>query len=115
MIAYHEFIVVAELIGIAVFAITGAIAVPGKRIDIFGVVVLGIVTALGGGTLRDITLGLYPVAWVADTRYLWVDRCRRLYPRAAADSGAKLLARDRRDANDLANPDGRAAGGSAVA
>lgn len=72
MIGYQEFISIADLLGVAVFSITGAIAAPGKRIDIFGVVVLGVVTALGGGTIRDITLDLHPVAWVADTRYLWV-------------------------------------------
>ena len=40
--------------------------------DIFGVVVLGCVTALGGGTLRDVVLGCRPVFWISDTRYLAV-------------------------------------------
>ena len=40
--------------------------------DIFGVVVLGCVTALGGGTLRDVVLGSEPVFWISDTRYLAV-------------------------------------------
>ena len=40
--------------------------------DVFGVVVLGCVTALGGGTLRDVILGNYPVFWVSDTTYLKV-------------------------------------------
>ena len=53
---YNSVIGVAELIGTAVFAISGAIAAQGKRLDIFGVVVLAIVAALGGGTLRDIIL-----------------------------------------------------------
>ena len=61
-----------DFIGIAVFAITGALAAGNKRMDIFGVVVLGGVTALGGGTLRDVILGVHPTFWIADTSYLTV-------------------------------------------
>ena len=61
-----------DLIGTAIFAITGALAAGRKRMDVFGVVVLGCVTALGGGTLRDVILGNYPVFWVSDTTYLKV-------------------------------------------
>ncbi len=60
-----------DMIGVAVFAITGALAAQGKKLDILGVVVLGIVTALGGGTIRDITLDVHPLIWIADTTYLW--------------------------------------------
>lgn len=69
--SYQEFIYFADLIGVAVFATAGALAAQGKRLDILGVVVLAIVTALGGGTIRDITLNLHPVLWIADTAYLW--------------------------------------------
>ncbi|MFW1678244.1 trimeric intracellular cation channel family protein [Pontibacter sp. JAM-7] len=62
----------AELIGVAVFAIAGALAAQGKRLDIFGVVVLAIVTSLGGGSIRDISLNSYPLVWIADNNYLWV-------------------------------------------
>lgn len=61
-----------DLTGTAVFAITGALAAGRKRMDIFGVVVLGCVTAIGGGTLRDVILGEHPVFWISDTRYLAV-------------------------------------------
>jgi uncharacterized membrane protein YeiH len=61
-----------DLAGTAVFAITGALAAGRKRMDIFGVVVLGCVTALGGGTLRDVVLGSRPVFWISDTLYLAV-------------------------------------------
>ncbi|MCK5312794.1 MAG: TRIC cation channel family protein, partial [Desulfobacteraceae bacterium] len=44
------------LIGIAAFAITGVIAAGKKDMDIFSIVLLGVVTALGGGTLRDIII-----------------------------------------------------------
>lgn len=69
--AYDEFIYIAELIGVSVFAITGALAAQGKRMDTLGVVVLAIVTSLGGGTIRDITLDSYPLGWVVNTTYLW--------------------------------------------
>jgi uncharacterized membrane protein YeiH len=61
-----------DLAGTAVFAISGALAAGRKRMDIFGVVVLGWVTALGGGTLREVVLGSRPVFWVSDTPYLAV-------------------------------------------
>lgn len=69
--SYSDFIYIADLIGVAVFATAGALAAQGKRLDILGVVVLAIVTALGGGTIRDITLDIHPVVWIADTAYLW--------------------------------------------
>ncbi len=68
---YLTLIYWAELVGVAVFAITGALAAQGKRMDILGVVVLAIVTALGGGTIRDITLNAHPVGWVVNNTYLW--------------------------------------------
>lgn len=62
---------ILDLVGTAIFAITGSLAAGRKRMDIFGVVVLACVTALGGGTLRDVILG-NAVFWVSDTTYLEV-------------------------------------------
>ncbi len=59
------------LISIAVFAITGVLAASNKVHDIFGLMVLGVVTALGGGTMRDITLNI-SVFWMDDCTYVWV-------------------------------------------
>ncbi len=56
-------------VGVVVSAVAGALAARGRRVDLFGVVVLGLVTALGGGTLRDICLGAMPVFWIGDWRY----------------------------------------------
>jgi uncharacterized membrane protein YeiH len=53
----------------AVSAISGALAARGKQVDLFGVVVLALVTALGGGTLRDVVLDARPIFWVADASY----------------------------------------------
>ncbi|MCP4117927.1 MAG: trimeric intracellular cation channel family protein [Desulfobacteraceae bacterium] len=60
------------LIGIAAFSITGVIAAGKKDMDIFSIILLGVVTALGGGTLRDIILDTSPVFWIADLCYIWV-------------------------------------------
>jgi uncharacterized membrane protein YeiH len=59
-----------EMVGIAVFAISGVIAVRRRGLDMFGALFLGIVTALGGGTLRDLVLGVPPI-WMADFNYVW--------------------------------------------
>jgi uncharacterized membrane protein YeiH len=61
-----------DLFGIAVFAITGALVAREKKLDLFGVTVIALVTAVGGGTLRDVMLGTTPVFWVRDTNYVIV-------------------------------------------
>jgi uncharacterized membrane protein YeiH len=60
-----------DLLGTLVFAISGALAASDKNMyrDIFGVTFTGFVTAVGGGTLRDMILGTRP-AWVSDGNYL---------------------------------------------
>jgi uncharacterized membrane protein YeiH len=59
-----------EMVGTAIFAITGVLAVNRRGLDVIGAVVLGIVTALGGGTLRDLIIGTTPL-WIADFNYVW--------------------------------------------
>lgn len=54
-----------DLAGIAVFAVTGALVASRKQMDIFGFGLLGTVTGIGGGTVRDVLLGV-PVFWVKD-------------------------------------------------
>lgn len=58
-----------EMLAVMFGAATGALAARGKRIDLFGVVVLGLVAAMGGGTLRDLLLDV-PVFWVADANFI---------------------------------------------
>jgi uncharacterized membrane protein YeiH len=53
-----------EHFGIAVSAISGALAGRGKQVDLFGVIVLALVTAFGGGTVRDVIIGDVPVFWI---------------------------------------------------
>ncbi len=57
--------------GVAVFAISGALAAARKNLDLLGVVVIATVTAIGGGTLRDVLLNRQ-VFWIAQPIYLWV-------------------------------------------
>lgn len=59
-----------QMIGTAVFAVTGVLAVNRRGLDVFGAVVLGTVTALGGGTIRDLVLGA-PLFWLGDLNYAW--------------------------------------------
>ena len=65
-VAVHYF----ELLGTIVFAITGVLAVTRRGLDVFGAVVLGIVTAVGGGTVRDLLLNV-PVFWLESLSVLW--------------------------------------------
>jgi len=57
--------------GTAVFAITGVLAAARQNMDILSLLVIGVVTAIGGGTLRDMMLGV-PVFWLADPSYVSV-------------------------------------------
>lgn len=61
-----------DLFGVAVFAVSGSLAAGKKRMDVFGVIVLGLVTALGGGTLRDTLLDAGAVFWIQNRVYLLV-------------------------------------------
>ena len=65
-------LVVLDLLGIFVFALSGGLAAVRKQLDIFGVLVLAGVTGLGGGFLRDVLIGATPPAALADWRYLLV-------------------------------------------
>ncbi|GGP33879.1 trimeric intracellular cation channel family protein [Saccharothrix coeruleofusca] len=61
-----------ELIGIAAFAASGAVAAVRARLDVFGVVVIALTTALGGGALRDVLLGVHPPTNLVTWPYLLV-------------------------------------------
>ncbi len=60
-----------DYFGVFVFALSGALAADQRRMDIFGFVVIAFLPAVGGGTVRDIVLGL-PVFWVENSAYLWL-------------------------------------------
>jgi uncharacterized membrane protein YeiH len=59
-----------EMLGTVVFAITGVLVVTRRGLDVFGALVLGVVTALGGGTVRDLIVRA-PIFWIEDFNYVW--------------------------------------------
>lgn len=61
---------VLYLIGITAEAMTGALAAGRRRMDTFGVIIIATATALGGGSVRDILLGHYPLGWVKHPEYV---------------------------------------------
>jgi uncharacterized membrane protein YeiH len=61
-----------DLAGVAVFAVSGALAAGRKRFDVLGVAVIAAVTAIGGGTIRDVLVDRRPVFWIEDPTYLLV-------------------------------------------
>ncbi|MDZ7682157.1 MAG: trimeric intracellular cation channel family protein [Fodinibius sp.] len=67
-----QLLYVLDLFGVAVFAISGALAAGRKSLDLLGVVIIAVVTAIGGGTTRDLLLDRHPVFWIADPTYLSV-------------------------------------------
>ncbi len=67
-----SFLYALDLLGTAAFAASGAWAGVRRKMDLFGVLVLGMVTATGGGTLRDILLGDFPPFSLKDETYLYI-------------------------------------------
>ncbi|MCB0803665.1 MAG: trimeric intracellular cation channel family protein [Bacteroidetes bacterium] len=61
-----------DLIGTLVFAISGAMAASNKKLDLFGAAFIAFVTAVGGGTVRDLLIGATPVGWMRDSSYLFI-------------------------------------------
>lgn len=68
-IPFADFI---EILGTFSFAVSGAFAAMEKKLDVFGVLVLAFVTAIGGGTIRDLLIGNLPVAWLQHPTAGWV-------------------------------------------
>jgi len=67
-----DLIYVLDLLGTLVFAISGVIAAVERKFDLVGAFIIGFVTALGGGTTRDLLMGATPVSWMQNTDYLLV-------------------------------------------
>jgi uncharacterized membrane protein YeiH len=59
------------MLGTVAFAVTAVLTVIPKGIDLFGACVMGVITAVGGGTIRDLILDV-PVFWAGDQTYIWV-------------------------------------------
>lgn len=67
-----------DYIGTSVFAISGALAAMRKNFDSFGVLILASVTAIGGGSLRDVLIGNTPVGWMVNWEYIVIIICSAL-------------------------------------
>lgn len=84
--------------GVAVCAVSGALAAGRRSLDLLGVVVIASVTSIGGGTLRDVLLDRYPVFWIANPGYLTVAAsaalCTLLYVRFFRPPERLLLVAD---------------------
>jgi len=63
---------VLDILGTIAFAISGALVAMNKKMDPFGVFIIGFVTAVGGGTLRDVLIGKQPVIWMNDISYIFL-------------------------------------------
>jgi len=61
-----------DILGTMAFAVSGVLVAMNKRMDIFGILIIAFVTAVGGGTLRDILIGQVPVSWMQDMTYTYV-------------------------------------------
>ncbi len=82
----EDLIYVLDLLGTLVFAISGVIAAVEQKFDLVGAFIIGFVTALGGGTTRDLLMGATPVAWMHNLDYLLIVSlamilCYLFYPR----------------------------------
>ena len=67
-----EIIYILDLVGTFTFAVSGALSAAHKKFDIFGALVIAFVTAVGGGTVRDLLLGNTPVFWLNNIIYICV-------------------------------------------
>jgi uncharacterized membrane protein YeiH len=61
-----------DLVGVAVFAASGVLAARDRDLDVLGIVLVAAITAVGGGTLRDLLLDRHPIFWIADASYVVV-------------------------------------------
>jgi uncharacterized membrane protein YeiH len=61
-----------DLVGVAVFATSGVLAARSRGLDLLGIIVIAAITAIGGGTLRDLLLNRHPIFWITDAHYLLV-------------------------------------------
>jgi uncharacterized membrane protein YeiH len=67
-----DLLLLIYLIAITAEAMSGALAAGRRNMDFFGVVVIAFVTALGGGTIRDVVLGNFPIGWTQHPEYVYL-------------------------------------------
>jgi len=67
-----NFLNIIDILGTFSFAAAGAFAAMEKKLDPFGVLIISFVTAIGGGTIRDVLIGEFPVSWLSNSTTIWV-------------------------------------------
>ncbi|HEY1006574.1 MAG TPA: trimeric intracellular cation channel family protein [Sphingobacteriaceae bacterium] len=68
----YELLNLIDILGTVAFAISGVFAAMQKRLDVFGVFIIAFITAIGGGSVRDILIGDLPVSWIRTMNYTWI-------------------------------------------
>ena len=63
---------ILDILGTITFAVSGVLTALHKRMDSFGIFIIAFVTAVGGGTLRDVLIGNTPVSWMLDIKYIYI-------------------------------------------
>jgi uncharacterized membrane protein YeiH len=66
-----DLIYVLDIVGTFAFAISGALVASEKKYDLFGVIIIAFVTAVGGGMIRDVLINYHPINWIGDLNYIW--------------------------------------------
>lgn len=66
---HFEYFRLIDILGTIAFAISGVYAAMEKKLDLFGVIIIAFVTAVGGGTIRDLMIGDLPVSWIRNINY----------------------------------------------
>jgi uncharacterized membrane protein YeiH len=66
-----ELVYILDILGTFAFAISGALVASDKKFDLFGVIIIAFVTAVGGGMLRDVLIDAHPINWIGDLNYLY--------------------------------------------
>lgn len=69
---HFEYFKLIDILGTIAFAVSGVYAAMEKRLDLFGIVIIAFVTAIGGGTIRDLMIGDLPVSWIRNINYTFI-------------------------------------------
>lgn len=65
----YEFLQLIDILGTVAFAVSGVYAALQKKLDVFGILIIAFITAIGGGTVRDMMIGDLPVSWIRNINY----------------------------------------------
>ncbi len=64
--------IILDILGTIAFAISGALSAMNRKLDLFGIFIIAFVTAIGGGTIRDVLIGNTPVTWMENIIYVYL-------------------------------------------